>query len=153
MSGASDFDFLHRNWNVQHRKLLTRLEGADNWIEFGGTSSTRPIMSGQGNIEDNVINDPGGAYRAAALRAFDGASGLWRIWWLDLRSPSTLGVPVVGRFEGGKGEFIADDTWMGRPIKVRFVWLKDAGIGPRWEQSFSPDDGQTWELNWSMQFS
>lgn len=152
MTGERDFDFLHRDWNVRHRKLATRLAGAHDWYEFDGTSTTRPIMAGYGNIEDNVINDPGGAYRAAALRAFESDSGLWRIWWLDLRSPSEIGTPVVGRFEGERGEFIADDHWHGKPIKVRFVWLKNAGAGPLWEQSFSADDGKTWELNWSMTF-
>lgn len=153
MTGERDFDFLHRDWHVRHRKLTTRLVGANDWYEFDGTSSTRPIMAGHGNIEDNLIDDPSGAYRAAALRAFERDTGLWRIWWLDLRSPSEIGVPVVGRFEGERGEFIADDRWNERAIKVRFVWLKSAGVGPRWEQSFSLDGGSTWELNWSMQFS
>ncbi len=153
MTGANDFDFLHRDWTVRHRKLKTRLAGADDWYEFDGTSTTRPILGGQGNVEDNAIDDPNGAYRAAAIRSFDSGTGLWRIWWLDLRSPADLGTPVVGRFDGDRGEFIADDQWDRRPIKVRFTWDKDAGAGPRWQQAFSPDGGATWELNWSMQFS
>lgn len=152
MTGANDFDFLHRDWKVRHRKLTTRLAGADDWIEFDGTSTTRPILGGSGNVEDNFLDEPGGAYRAAALRSFEAGTGLWRIWWLDLRSPAEIGNPVVGRFEGNRGEFICDDQWNGRPIKVRFVWLKSDGKGPRWEQAFSPDGGASWELNWSMQF-
>ena len=153
MAGERDFDFLHRDWLVRHRKLSTRLAGASDWVEFDGTSTTRPILGGAGNVEDNFLDDPAGAYRAAAVRAFEAATGLWRIWWLDLRQPTGLGAPVVGRFEGERGEFIADDEWNGMPVKVRFVWLKHAGPGPRWEQSFSPDGGNSWELNWSMQFS
>lgn len=153
MPDSHDFDFLHGNWQVRHRKLATRLAGANDWSEFDGTSSTQPILGGLGNVEDNFIDDPVGAYHAAALRAFEAATGLWRIWWLDLRSPSEIGVPVVGGFDGGSGTFLADDHWNGAPIKVRFVWVKQAGAGPRWEQSFSPDGGRSWELNWSMQFS
>ena len=153
MTGEHDFDFLHGEWRVRHRKLATRLAGADDWYEFDGTSSTRPILAGYGNIEDNTINEPGGAYRAAAVRAFESDTGLWRIWWLDLRSPTEIGPPVVGRFEGGRGEFLADDHWNQQPIKVRFVWHTNHGITPLWEQSFSQDGGNTWELNWSMQFS
>jgi hypothetical protein len=153
MKGERDFDFLNRDWKVRHCKLRTRLAGANDWFQFDGTSVTRSIMAGSGNVEDNWIDDPSGAYRATALRAFQSETGLWRIWWLDLRFPSEIGPPVMGRFDGNKGEFIADDHWNRQPIKVRFIWLKDAGPGPRWEQSFSADGGQTWELNWSMQFS
>jgi len=152
MSGADDFDFLHRDWMVRHRKLTTRLAGADDWIEFDGTSTTRPILGGSGNVEDNHLAEPGGAYRAAAFRSFEAATGLWRIWWLDLRNPAEMGAPVVGRFDGNRGEFVSDDQWKGRPIKVRFVWLKSDGEGPRWEQAFSPDGGDTWEVNWTMKF-
>ena len=153
MKGEHDFDFLHGDWTVRHRKLKTRLAGADDWQEFEGTSTTRPIMGGVGNVEDNFIDDPNGAYRAAAIRAYDSESGIWRIWWLDLRYPAEIGTPVAGGFDGDRGEFIADDQWNGVPIKVRFVWQKNSGTGPRWEQSFSADSGYSWELNWSMQFT
>ena len=153
MAGARDFDFLHRDWAVVHRKLTTRLAGADDWVEFQGTSTTRPTMGGRGNVEDNYLDDPRGAYHAMALRAFEASTGLWRIWWLDLRNPAELGTPVVGRFDGARGEFFANDHWNHKPIMVRFVWLKNEGAGPIWEQSFSEDGGTTWELNWSMRFS
>ncbi|MGE3877413.1 MAG: DUF1579 domain-containing protein [Parvibaculaceae bacterium] len=153
MTGESDFDFLQRGWNVRHRKLATRLAGANDWQEFDGTSTTRPILAGHGNIEDNYLDDPAGAYHAAALRAFEASTGLWRIWWLDMRDPTELGAPLVGRFDGARGEFLADDHWNHKPIKVRFVWLKHHGAGPMWEQSFSEDGGVTWEPNWTMRFS
>jgi hypothetical protein len=153
MTGDRDFDFLHRDWTVRHRKLITRLAGANDWVEFDGSSTTRPILGGAGNVEDNFLNDPAGAYRAAALRAFDASTGLWRIWWLDLRYPGELGTPVVGRFEEARGEFLADDHWNHKPIKMRFTWLKNDGTGPVWEQAFSEDGGATWEPNWTMHFS
>lgn len=153
MTGERDFDFLHRDWRVRHRKLQTRLARADDWVAFDGTSSTRPILGGLGNVEDNWLDDPAGAYRATALRAFEAGTGLWRIWWLDLRHPGVLGPPVVGRFDGARGAFLADDIWDRTPIKVRFVWLTDGQAGPRWEQAFSQDGGATWEVNWIMQFS
>jgi len=153
MTGQSDFDFLHRDWNVRHRRLATRLAGADDWFEFDGTSTTRPTMGGYGNVEDNFLDDPGGAYRAMAVRAFEASTGLWRIWWLDLRSPAELGPPVIGRFASEQGAFFADDVWRDTPIKVRFLWRTNAGAGPSWEQAFSQDGGASWETNWFMQFS
>ena len=157
VSSAADFDFLCHAWTVRHRKLRTWLAGADDWAEFDGTSTTRAILGGGGNVEDNVIEAPGGTYRAAALRCFDATDGVWRIWWLDERFPAEIGPPVVGRFEGGRGVFLTDDTWQGIPIRMRFIWLKDDGPkegdhGPRWEQAFSKDGGATWEVNWIMEF-
>ena len=157
VSSAADFDFLCHAWTVRHRKLKTWLAGADDWVEFEGTSTTRPILGGGGNVEDNLINAPGGAYRAAAVRSFDAKDKVWRIWWLDQRFPAEIGPPVVGQFEGDRGVFITDDTWQGIPIQMRFIWLKDDGPkernhGPRWEQAFSKDGGTTWEVNWVMEF-
>ena len=76
----------------------------------------------------------------------------WSIWWLDARAPGTLDVPVVGRFEGNTGLFLAEDVIGGQPVKVRFTWLAHAEH-PRWEQAFSADDGHTWETNWTMDFT
>lgn len=154
MSKSTDFDFLYHDWHVHHRKLKTRLAGANDWFEFEGTSNTRPILGGKGNIEDNVIHDPtSGTYRATALRSFDVENHVWRIWWLDQRFPASIGAPVVGGFQGEKGLFITNEEWQGRAIKLRFIWLKDADGGPCWKQAFSSDGGQTWETNWVMNFS
>ena len=105
-----------------------------------------------GNVEDNVINVPGGSYRAAAFRSYDPRTDAWSIWWLDARDPHTLDVPVVGSFIDGEGTFVAHDTLGGRPIVVRFRWLDTRTGAPLWEQAFSRDDGQTWEINWTMRF-
>jgi hypothetical protein len=154
MSKANDFDFLFGRWTVRHRRLKERLAGCTEWQTFGGTSSVMPLLGGHGNVDDNVIELPAGRYRAATLRAFDAARGLWSIWWLDGRWPDRIDVPMVGGFDaaGGEGSFFADETFNGRPIKVRFLW---SHIGPshcRWAQAFSPDGGQSWETNWQMAF-
>ena len=153
-SGAHDFDFLFGRWNVTHRRLKQRLSGSSDWEEFHGTSATRPILGGLGNIEEHEIHLPSGSYLAIALRSFDLKTGHWAIWWLDQRSPHSLDVPVVGQFIDGIGIFDADDVLDGRPIKVRFQWnTRDADGMPKWQQSFSADGGGTWEPNWQMVFS
>jgi hypothetical protein len=143
-----DFDFEFGQWTVHHRRLKQRLAGSDDWDTFAGTSETRPILGGLGNVEDF----PGGAYRAIALRSFDPVANAWAIWWLDGRNPHHLDVPVVGGFVDGIGQFFADDMFDGRPIKVRFLWLDTALACPRWEQAFSADGGTNWETNWTMRF-
>ena len=51
---------------------------------------------------------------------------------------------VVGRFETGEGAFYSDETIDGRPVRVRFLWLRTTGDSPRWEQAMSVDGGATW---------
>ena len=150
---ARAFDFEFGRWRVRHRRLRHRLAGSDDWEEFTGESETRPVLGGAGNIEDNLLRQSGGDYRAIAIRAFDPGAELWAIWWLDARSPHTLDVPVKGRFDGGRGEFLAEDSFEGRPIRVRFLWLDTTTPAPRWEQAFSADAGESWETNWVMEFT
>ena len=147
-----DFDFLAGRWRVVHRRLRERLAGNEEWQDFDGTCAMRTILGGSANVDDNVLNLPQGAYRAASLRAFDASRKRWSIWWLDGRTPDRLDVPVVGGFEHGAGTFYADDTLDGRPIRVRFRWTDTRTASPRWEQAFSADGGTTWQTNWTMRF-
>ena len=55
--------------------------------------------------------------------------------------------------DGTRGVFETADTIAGRPTLVRFEWLVDEPDRPRWQQSFSYDDGATWSLNWQMHFT
>jgi len=152
-AGAADFDFFIGSWRVAHHRLRERLAGCTAWEDFTGSCVTQKILGGLGNMDDNIIGLPGGAYRAITLRAFNPATGLWSIWWLDGRSPGSLDTPMVGRFQDGVGTFLADDTLAGTPIQVRFLWTMSNAGQPRWEQAFSPDGGKSWETNWVMDFT
>jgi hypothetical protein len=80
MASPDDFDFFMGDRNVHHRRLATRLAGAQDWQEFAGRSTAWKLMGGQGNIDANLLDLPAGQYRAVTLRSFDPASGLWSIW-------------------------------------------------------------------------
>jgi len=150
---AHDFDFFAGRWNVRHRRLKERLEGCTEWETFGGASTVRPIMDGHGNVDDNVIDLPSGPYLAASVRAYDAKTDQWAIWWIDGRMPhNPLDPGMRGRFEGGVGTFFADESFEGRPIRVRFLWSDITPTGARWQQAFSEDGGVTWETNWVMDF-
>jgi len=148
-----DFDFLIGSWKVRHRRLKERLAHSTEWEEFDGTCTMRPLLGGFGNVDDNVLELPGGTYRGVGLRSFDPATKSWAIWWLDSRDPHVLDVPVIGRFQDGVGTFVAKDTLRGRPIVMKFVWSHITPASAVWEQSFSPDEGKTWEMNWHMDFT
>ncbi len=150
---AHDFDFLVGKWKVHHFRLKERLAGSHEWVEFDGTSQFWKTMGGLGNVDDNVIELPGGTYRAISVRGYDPKTGTWAIWWLDARNPHKIEPPVIGNFENGVGTFIGDDTFNGKPIKVRFIWSRITTNSAHWEQAFSPDGGKTWETNWRNDFT
>jgi hypothetical protein len=151
-TGVNDFDFLIGSWRVHHRRLKERLAGNHEWIEFEGTCGMRKILGGAGNMDESILDFPGGAYRAVTLRTYDAAKSQWSIWWIDGRNPSHLDPPVVGGFKDSVGTFYADDTFKGKPIRVRFLWT-NLTTKPHWEQAFSADGGKTWETNWIMEFA
>ena len=147
------FDFWMGRWNVRNRRLVRRLAWSDEWDEFEAKVAARPLPGGLGN-EDVFCSDYGGGFIGMSFRFFDPESGLWAIYWTDTRRTGpTLGPPVIGSFSNGIGIFEGEDTFEGRPIRVRFVWSGIDGPTPRWEQAFSEDGGETWETNWIMDFT
>ena len=71
---------------------------------------------------------------------------------MDSRNPA-LDPPMIGKFTGTQGVFYGDDSFEGRPIRVRFIWTAVSPTECRWEQAFSADGEQSWETNWTMQFT
>ena len=146
-----DFDFLVGRWHVHHLRLKERLAGNQQWDEFEGSSVLMKTMGGFGTFDDNVIELPGGAYRAMTVRVFDPKDRKWSIWWFDARTPqAAIDPPLRGGFKDGVGTFYSDDTFKGKSIRVRFIWSQITPTSAHWEQAFSPDGGKTWETNWKM---
>jgi len=156
--GRHDFDFFLGEWRIANRKLADPLaEGPESrtWLEFEATAKAAPILAGLGN--HNTYSAPGFPgcpdFHGFALRLFDPGTGLWRIWWASTIGPVHLDTPVVGRFINGEDRFECDDILDGRAAKVRFDWKGITTSSARWEQSFSFDDGRTFDTNWVMEFT
>jgi len=149
---ANDWSWLVGRWSVRHRRLKDRLAGSTVWEEFTGTCVNWPLMGGRGNVDDNVLDFPSGRYHGVGVRAFDVETRQWSIWWIDSRRPG-IEPPVRGGFAEGVGTFMGDDTWKGKPVKVRFRWSKITPTSAHWDQASSGDGGKTWETNWHMDFT
>lgn len=145
-----DFDFLIGDWRVHNRRLVERLQGSTEWVEYEATSVARPVLDGLGNTDEFRTDHDGGSV-GMSLRLFDPATQLWSIYWADTRR-CVLDPPVVGSFAGDIGIFEGADAVACRPILVRFTWSGVTRARPRWEHAFSDDDGATWETNWVMEF-
>jgi len=150
---SKDWDWLSGNWDVRHERLRDRLVGSTTWDEFAGKSAFWPTLGGLGNVDDNLLELPTGAYRAFSARAFDPATRQWAIWWLDGRTAGKLDPPVRGGFAGSEGEFFGNDVHKSTPVTVRFRWHETSSARPWWDQAFSTDQRKTWEINWRNYFT
>lgn len=150
--GTRDFEFLHGSWRIHNRRLRRVLVNSQEWYEFAGRATERPLWGGQANIEEYEADMPSGQVRGLALRLYNPQTRQWTIHW----SNSITGVldqPLTGEFRDGRGTFQGHDTVEGRPILVRFIWSQSGPDNCAWEQAFSADGGRSWELNWTMEFT
>jgi hypothetical protein len=150
-SSREDFDFLIGKWTIHNRKLKTRLNNDEEWLEFDANCECRKILKGFGNTDQFFTEFDGVPFEGAAFRLFNPRTRLWSIYWADTNLV-TLDVPQVGSFDGDVGTFYAEDVYEGKPIVVLFKWDKSNADAPVWSQAFSPDKGETWEWNWHMTF-
>lgn len=153
--GAHDFDFLIGNWKAHVRRLPDRLNNSNAWIEYDGISNHKKIFDSNANFEEFDVTgaDKKLRIRAQTLRLYNPTSRQWSIYLVDVDN-GTLGLPpVVGGFNGNRGEFFDQEEYKGRAILVRYVWLNISPKSARMEQSFSPDGGKTWEVNWICELS
>ncbi|MGN9757484.1 hypothetical protein [Streptomyces sp. SD31] len=150
MSSPHDFDFFHGEWEVLNRRRTDFLDPESGWEEFPATSHCRPLFDGAANVDE--IDMPYLGSKGLTLRLFDRETEQWSLNWSSSGS-GKLFPPVIGRFEGDRGEFHGDDTHDGKDVRVRFVWSGVSAGSARWEQAFSVDGGETWVTNWVMEFT
>ena len=150
-SGPGDFDFLLGKWRVRHRTLAGRLTGATAWREADAIDIVRPAFAGLGNVGRFMRLVDGRPYEGMPVRLYDPRAEQWRIYWID-SADQRMEPPVMGRFQNGEGLFEGEDILRGTAIRVRFRWSDIRADGARWEQFYSGDAGQSWELNSTMEF-
>src|SRR2546423_14939213 len=153
--GSHDFDFIIGNWKAHVRRLPDRLNSSNTWIEYDGISNHKKVLDSNANFEEFDVTSADKELRikAQTLRLYNPTSRQWSIYLVDV-DKGTLGLPpVVGQFTGNRGEFFDQEDFKGRAILVRYVWLNISPNSARMEQSFSPDGGKTWEVNWICELS
>ena len=151
-SSKNDFDFLEGSWNINNKKLKTRLNNCNEWIEFDAVHEMRKVLSGIGNVDNMKTNVDGKDFEGMSLRLFDPAKKLWSIYWAD-NNMGVLDKPVIGSFDKNSGHFFCKDKYHDQDIIMQFHWDIADKDAPVWSQAFSIDNGETWEWNWYMYFS
>lgn len=149
--GHRDFNFEYGTWRTHYRLLKHRLVGDPEWMDCFGTSVIRPFWDGYGNLEDGDLQCPTKYYGGVTLRLYDAATHEWSLWW-GTKKDGLVPPQQIGHFDAnGAGNFYARDVQGGRHVIIRFRWNTVNG-NPHFEQAFSPDNGRTWETNWTTDY-
>lgn len=145
--GQHDFDWQLGSWKIHMQRLQHPLTGSTQWTELDGTVVVRKVWEGRANLAEIVTNGPSGRLEFLSLRLYNPQAHQWSLNFASSNS-GTLVLPMIGDFKNGRGEFYDQETFNGRMILVRFVFIADSPDSTRDEQSFSEDGGKTWEVNW-----
>ena len=150
--GAHDFDFEFGTWKMHLQRRLRPLTGSTDWVEYDGVSVTRKVWNGAANLGEIALDGPAGHIEALSLRVYNPQTRQWSIGFVN-RAAGTFGVPMMGGFKDGRGEFYDQETLGDRAILVRFIFSDIALNSFKIEQAFSDDGGKTWETNWISTFT
>jgi hypothetical protein len=151
-AGQHDFDFDFGSWRTHSSRLLHPLTGSTTWVDIDGTTVVRKVWGGRANLAEYKADGSAGHIELLSLRWFNPTTQEWNV---DFATPNvgTLGIPAVGAFKNGRGDFYDYESINGRSVLVRFsIW----GITPdtaQSEQAFSDDGGKTWEVNWINRYT
>jgi len=148
------FDFDIGTWKTHSTRLLHPLAGSKEWVEMNGVTVVRPVWGGKGNLAELEADGPKGHLSLISLRLYDPTAHQWHLNFatsgvgiLNIAGDAQS-VPMIGRFEQGRGEFYDQESFNGRTIWVRFRIQPLSPTTARSEQAFSDDNGKTWETNW-----
>jgi hypothetical protein len=145
--GSHDFDFEIGTWHTHLHRLQHPLTGSITWADYDGTSVVRKIWGGKANMVELEVDGPSGRVEGLNLHLYNPSSHQWSLNFANSKV-GTMGIPTVGEFKDGIGEFYDIEEIGGRMILVRNVWRSIAPDHCHFEQAFSADGGKTWETNW-----
>ncbi|MGA7157393.1 MAG: hypothetical protein WBY53_11120 [Acidobacteriaceae bacterium] len=150
--GQHDFDFNFGAWKIHIRRLVHPLTGSNTWTTMDGTAVTHTIWDGRASLATVEADGSSGHLELLALRLYDPLARQWSINFATSDS-AVLGVPAVGSFSNGRGEFYDSELYHGRNILVRLSIWQISANELHSEQAFSTDGGTTWETNWINTFT
>jgi len=140
--GEHDFDSLAGTWKGHTKYRAHPFAGSDTWIESDGTESFQKLWDGA-MLELSAAASANGPV-GLMLYTYNPQSHQWYVYFAN-RKDGKVGLPNVGEFRNGQGEFFVQDTLNGKSLLNRYVWSQIASSSPHFEESWSSDGGRTWE--------
>lgn len=145
-----EFDFLAGEWRIRHRRLKSAASG--EWDEFEGEATCWTILGGIGSVEELRI--PARDFSGMGLRLLELETRVWSDFWVNAKSGALGAAGLTGGFVDGVGIFESRDVVDGKSMVYRGVWDRIVfGKSHRWYQASSGDDGKTWDINWTMDWT
>jgi hypothetical protein len=140
--GQHDFDSLVGTWKGHTKYRPHPFAGSDTWIESDGTEIFQKLWDGA-MLE---LSEGASANRPVGLMlyTYNPQSHQWYVYFANSKD-GKVGLPNVGEFRNGLGEFFVQDTLNGKSLLNRYVWSQIASSSPHFEESWSSDGGRTWE--------
>jgi hypothetical protein len=145
-SSQHDFEFLVGDWQCHNRRLSKRLKHSEEWTKSMSSVTNRRFLNGVTNVDVSKTIRDGSPFETISIRTFNPQTRLWSSYWVDGKT-GIMDPPVIGSFEQNIGTFYGTTQWEGKPVLVMYKWDKTNPQSPRWSQSYSIDNGNTWELN------
>ena len=141
--GQHDFDSLVGTWKGHTKYRAHPFTGSDTWVESDGTESFQKLWDGAmlELSEGPSTNGPVGLM----LYTYNPQSHQWYVYFAS-RKDGKVGLPNVGEFRKGRGEFFVQDSLNGKLLLNRYIWSQIASSSPHFEESWSNNGGRTWEL-------
>jgi hypothetical protein len=149
---SHEFDFELGKWKLETRRMTHPLTHSNEWTERVGQMEAVPLWGGKANLAHLNAEGPTGRVEMAALRLYNPKAKQWSIYFATPQA-GMLGLPLVGEFKGGRGEFYDQEEFNGRTIWVRISIFPTSPTTTQTEQAFSDDQGKTWETNMVTRFT
>ena len=99
-----DFDFNLGQWDVEVKRLTNPLSGNSKWTDWKGTGDIAPLWNGRGSVAQFALDGPTGHLQGIGLRLYNRDAKQWTISWAN-NHDGAIGVPIVGGFKNGRGDF------------------------------------------------
>jgi hypothetical protein len=135
--GPDALDFWLGTWTV-------------SWPEGRGTNTIRRILD-DAVIEERFecVDDDGSRLTGRSHSLLDRADGQWRQTWVD---SSGAYLDLVGVEVNGRISFVRSVVLDGQPVRQRMVWLDVSPDDFRWEWQRSTDGGDSWSVQWALDY-
>lgn len=138
-----DFDFNEGIWTTHIRSLNSAANSDPSWLSLTGTVTIRKLWNGRAYVEQLDVPGKDG-FAGVTLYLYNPHTRQWSQNYADV-SDGAFESPMIGGFDGGRGELVSQDAYGGKTALLRGVWSNITPNAHEFEIDVSKDDGAKWQ--------